>query len=544
MRVPIHRMESCRHVATSLVKHSYLRTTLEEPSLAVSLRTLELYYRIRRRRASFSIEAFAKVLCDLYKIPYHRRYRDGLSNAFDVYLHILRIVDKRVAKELGHDEENWRVLNACPPCTYVLINEPPLQFSRMIVFDGNNSLKRVGPKGTMHVGDTRTYEDSDYYLSTQFVDQYADEVKKSGAPEPSDSIRTAPSSNQDNGDPVSGDADGDAGDPTDGINPTHVPCAENWKAAASSVNKKMWAIFDESGIFASACRHGFILWICDMIRTGELAKYGLAHLAKALKVFPPRLLLAYDIGCVFEGTVNRSSLGPLFRERQGRCCVNAFHGYSHNFLCQVQNHPNIIKGMGLEDLETLERVFSASNQVASVTRYMSKYRRRVYIDLFLHQWDEERYENLGNMIYNNYKQALQIINVDAPELEHAMQQFGIHDADLEEWEKYKSANNLFLISTPDDASTDSYASALCRTRKRETERRYADERRDQLICDVIQLEEKLGIARAQRWTFSSPKFLSVTKYISHRKYEQALDKLQKLVIQRLFELQKLNLSHT
>ncbi|KAG6870676.1 hypothetical protein C0993_004504, partial [Termitomyces sp. T159_Od127] len=59
------------------------------------------------------------------------------------------------------------------------------------------------------------------------------------------------------------------GDPTDGEMSSST-CTNNWKAAAKDENKKMWAIFAESGIFASACRHGFILWICDMITSGEL----------------------------------------------------------------------------------------------------------------------------------------------------------------------------------------------------------------------------------------------------------------------------------
>lgn len=47
-------------------------------------------------------------------------------------------------------------------------------------------------------------------------------------------------------------------------------CVKNWKAAAGEEKKQMWRMFDESGLFASACRHGFILWIVDMIRSGEL----------------------------------------------------------------------------------------------------------------------------------------------------------------------------------------------------------------------------------------------------------------------------------
>jgi hypothetical protein len=43
--------------------------------------------------------------------------------------------------------------------------------------------------------------------------------------------------------------------------------AKNWKAAGE---KGTWGIFKESGIFASACRHGLILWIIDMVQSGEL----------------------------------------------------------------------------------------------------------------------------------------------------------------------------------------------------------------------------------------------------------------------------------
>jgi hypothetical protein len=81
--------------------------------------------------------------------------------------------------------------------------------------------------------------------------------------------------------------------------------------------------------------------------------------------------MGYDIGCVFQKTISSSSLGTRFTESKSRCCVNAFHGYSHNFACQTQNHPNVIDGVGIEDLETMERVFSSSNQVAGVTRYAS-----------------------------------------------------------------------------------------------------------------------------------------------------------------------------
>ncbi len=140
--------------------------------------------------------------------------------------------------------------------------EKPPVIQRMIVMDGNNSLKRVAPFRNRKVGDTRTF-DSNYYIPSEIVEKYANEVK---------SRQTQPHVNvpdtTDN-DAASDDGyDGPEGDPTDRA--PDSSCASNWKAAASDDKKKMWAIFEETGVFASACRHGFVLWLIDMIRSGEL----------------------------------------------------------------------------------------------------------------------------------------------------------------------------------------------------------------------------------------------------------------------------------
>ena len=116
-------------------------------------------------------------------------------------------------------------------------------------------------------------------------------------------------------------------------------------------------------------------------------------MARALKILGPRLLASFEIGCSFSATLDYSSLGKQFKASLSRCCVNAFHGYSHNYSCQVQNHPNNIEGMGLEDLEGMEHIFSGSNQLASVVRYASAYHRRQFIDLYLQQWDADKYEH-------------------------------------------------------------------------------------------------------------------------------------------------------
>jgi hypothetical protein len=64
----IQRSEDSKSPAVALVDCGYLGTTPTSPTLAISLRTLELYRCIRLRKPSFSIEAFAKVICDLYMV--------------------------------------------------------------------------------------------------------------------------------------------------------------------------------------------------------------------------------------------------------------------------------------------------------------------------------------------------------------------------------------------------------------------------------------------------------------------------------------------
>ncbi|KAF9033503.1 hypothetical protein BDZ89DRAFT_896752, partial [Hymenopellis radicata] len=71
---------------------------------------------------------------------------------------------------------------------------------------------------------------------------------------------------------------------------------------------KMWGIFEETGIFLALCRHGFVLVVADMIKSGELAQYGLAVTAHLLKVLGGKLGCGYDIGCQFGTTVKKSPL--------------------------------------------------------------------------------------------------------------------------------------------------------------------------------------------------------------------------------------------
>ena len=74
----------------------------------------------------------------------------------------------------------------------------------------------------------------------------------------------------------------------------------------------------------------------------------------------------------------------------------------------------------------------------------------------------------------------------------------------------------------------------------ETERRHARERHDKVLYQVLELENHMGVTK--RWTPTTPEYAETVRYISERRYHRALDNLQRLVTQRLFELHRLNLS--
>lgn len=367
--------------------------------------------------------------------------------------------------------------------------------------DGNNSLKRLINMGDRNVADRRNFEDNDYYLPKPYVEKFANEVKARRSPTEKHDVSmdvdvvspagddstanggalvqevphaegTTDSEDLDatpdhdisrNPEPAPADTDDpipdgihlslDEGDPVDSIIRDNLVknCVNNWKSAKSEESKKMWAIFDECGVFASACRHGFILWLIDMIRSGELyvwllvpmcvtddvsycsAKYPLAIVARVLETIGEGTCGAYDIGCGFLGTILSSSLGPEFERLKSLMCVNAFHGYSHNYACQTVHHPNVVDGVGIEDFETLERIFSASNEVAPLVRYASTFRRRLFIVMHFRQWDEDKYANLSGMLFSNYVQAVSIIEGEE-ELTRSKRALEIADGQLEQWE--------------------------------------------------------------------------------------------------------------
>ena len=60
---------------------------------------------------------------------------------------------------------------------------------------------------------------------------------------------------------------------------------------------------------------------------------------------------------------------------------------------------------------------------------------------------------------------------------------------------------------------------------------------------ILFLEDQLAL-RGARWTETSDEYRVAKQKVAERNYRRALDELERLVVQRLFELSKLNISGT
>jgi len=126
------------------------------------------------------------------------------------------------------------------------------------------------------------------------------------------------------------------------------------------------------------------------------SKYPLAILRFLLELFGHDQALVYDIGCAFKVTARKNpTLRPLLDMKRMDFFVPAWHGWSHNRKCQLQHHPLHVEGLGLEDCETCERLFSFTNHSARVLRLTTKFHRTQGIDLILRYWDSTKYANIG-----------------------------------------------------------------------------------------------------------------------------------------------------
>ncbi|KAJ7027031.1 hypothetical protein C8F04DRAFT_1295641 [Mycena alexandri] len=542
-----------------MVSRGFVACAAYKSKVVFSIRLLEIFRVAHLRTPQLSIHAWMKTIADLHGLPFKPYRAQQFSAAYDLYLAVLKRVKLRVRRVLGRNGPKWRMENCCPSCMLKVEDEEELTFSILVTMDGNDSLKRVFrreaaeydddgnplPSVSKERFDPRVADaGGDYFLRREVVNMWDKEQMKARA-----------------------DATEDKS-----------PCEERWKNLSDDASKKMWAIYDETGVFICLCRHGFVLMVADMVRSGELSKYPLAMSAELMESFGRNIGAGYDISCGFSTTLWKSLLGPRALLQNFSCLVGAFHGHAHNRLCQLVFLATYVLGLGLEDLEGCERLFSKSNANAGSVRYMSVFHRLQALTTYFEHFDtHETYANLSKFLVDNYWQALGILKTE-PALHSAMSAAGIDNVDVfptrleEEFKFLKSlmveaeedslqmeyyqrlvnlADRTYVSSTmlsfkfTDPSSTTTACPPpppLTGSTATVTARRHAQENYSKALLEVQQSETSMGVI--DRWEPTGPEWAEAAHLVSTKRYRMALLKLERLVIQRMFELTKMNLSQT
>ncbi|KAG1780643.1 hypothetical protein EV702DRAFT_1177860 [Suillus placidus] len=516
----------------TLIYHGYIGCGPLYPTAAILLRTLAAYRQIHRSCPQFSIQAQVKSLCFLHDTPYRPYLNAQFSAAYDIYLEILHCVKQRHRTALNHDTPNWCMLNSCPACFYKLEDKPALEFDWLVSIDGNNSLKHWNSSiyGSNPRIDSRK-ACSDYWLDTCDVDRFKDERD----------------TNDDNWEDKTIAAKGT----TPAFN-----CVNRWCNAGPETRKKMFSVFDESGIFIAACRHRFVVLACDMIRSGELlTKYPLAIIDKLLTVYGKNSGCAYDIGCAFSKTLTNSSLGMRVHELDLHLMVGAFHRHAHNCKCQLDWHPMYIPRTRHTKGEGCEHVFSSSNELARSTRHASPFHQRQTIEEHFSFWDTDKYTTLSNFIWNHYCEVLNSIQTLTAELAVIKAELCLTDEDLIQFLKDERVYLDGLKLPPvQDQPCICYVEVLDELAQRHLEEinNALAIARIRVDSSYVKLQHAEGLVRHietqsavdQWWEIGGPEYRHFKEEASLGKYRTALDELERLVVMRLFELSKLSLSGT
>ena len=139
--------------------------------------------------------------------------------------HVLRVHMRYVAHHYHHAGLLLTIILQQP-------NEPKLYPTRLHNMDGNFSAKRIDGSGS---ADPRVFH-SDYFIRKEKVEQFKNDVHDKSGNQPGNRAQT---------------------------------CSDNW-TAAKAVEEGQIKVFEQTGIFVLACRHGFVESIAEMRHSGEL----------------------------------------------------------------------------------------------------------------------------------------------------------------------------------------------------------------------------------------------------------------------------------
>ncbi|KAL0064036.1 hypothetical protein AAF712_009002 [Marasmius tenuissimus] len=483
-----------------------------------------MYRQLHCACPSLSIKAYSRALLHLHGKPRRRHLEDQLWVAYDQYLVIQRTLNERIAQALFRNNDDHFVQNICAPCMYELEDEPRLNPRILMVMDGNNSLKMVDAdhKRGQARTDLRQLNDP-RWLSSIAVNRFKDEVAnsqratKKKLPVLAD-ITSTPGLSA--GDSASSEANASTQHHADG---NSVPCDPIPGNSGPTLPNAQ----SETPQLSNPAEE--IAWL-NVLEEDELMKYPLAITDAILECYGEDIGLGYNIMCAFFKTLQRSGqLGAKVAALQLQGVVLAFHGHAHNRKCQLYWHPTYIPGLGIFNFEE-----------SSTTRLATLFHRRQIILEHFNFHSQDKNANFGNWAHQ--MQKCRELHMDPSDCERLLE---------EEWAFFMRD----FTESPETVQKLDYAELLL---KLWTTKALSDEaghgkrltiqsRRNAMFTRWSAVNKQVCIFEIdhsipERWLPHGPEYREALEGLRCWTYQRALDKLEHLVVSRLFELTKLNMS--
>ncbi|XP_078490938.1 uncharacterized protein LOC144747066 [Ciona intestinalis] len=144
-----------------------------------------------------------------------------------------------------------------------------------------------------------------------------------------------------------------------------IDCS-NFQAGSLIRSKGKNNKLSEKGVFGACCKHEFPKMFVNL-KHGERVAYPTWFLKRLLQD-NSSLRIFYDIACRLKEHLKKRNEDAIL------ACVNfavpVFHGYGHKTLCQLEFSPRRLKGFGLTEGETMERLWSFLRNFNKISKEM------------------------------------------------------------------------------------------------------------------------------------------------------------------------------
>ncbi|KIM23141.1 hypothetical protein M408DRAFT_39264, partial [Serendipita vermifera MAFF 305830] len=176
-------------------------------------------------------------------------------------------------------------------------------------------------------------------------------------------------------------------------------CEKSFLAAQESNSKASKNFFADTGLMALLCRHDRVIFLANLVSSGEKQHYALALLDALFKELPEswKVGVLYDIGCQLHRSCDKYDLIGAYRPRI-TWSISVFHAYGHQWPCQLVYHPRKRKDFGFSDGEGCERFWSSISRFVAPLR-VSGYHRRIFcLNIQIQHLMSENLMNIGRWL--------------------------------------------------------------------------------------------------------------------------------------------------